>query len=372
MSNDTHRLQNPSELLTPCLLVYPDRIEANLRECIRIAGSADRMRPHVKTHKTAEIVAMELALGITRHKCATLAEARMLAEFGVRDILIAYPQVGPAIGRLAEIVAKFPDATVCICVESTKSLAVIDDHFDGRHLTLDAVIDVDVGMHRTGIPVGAGAIALYQAVDQSKSIRAVGLHAYDGHNHIGSLDERKAAVDALLSPVRDLVEQLVAFGFSVDRVVCGGTPTFPIFAELEIPGTRIELSPGTCVLSDYGYTSKYTDMDGFQYAAVLMTRVISKQHAGAVTLDLGHKATAADPPAGSRCHFLDIQAREGKQNEEHLVIETPAADSLQLGDILYVVPTHICPTVALHKELHVIEAGRVTKAWQVAARHRIY
>ncbi len=372
MPNTNHALVDPSQLLTPCLLVYPDRIGANLRECIRIAGSASRLRPHVKTHKTPEIVAMELALGITRHKCATLAEAQMLAECGVEDVLIAYPQIGPAIARLADITGQFPETKFCICVESLDNLAAINDHFQGRGLTIDAVVDVDVGMHRTGTPSNSDALDLYKAMDRSPAIRPAGLHAYDGHNHIGPLEEREASVRSLLQSVRELVTQITADGIAVDKVVCGGTPTFPIFAQLEIPGTCIELSPGTCVLSDYGYTSKYTDMDGFQYAAILMTRVISKQHDGAVTLDLGHKAIAADPPAGSRCHFLDIQANEGKQNEEHLVIETPAAKSLALGDVLYVVPTHICPTVALHKELQVVESGRVTKTWHVAARHRIY
>ncbi|GAB5402858.1 MAG: D-TA family PLP-dependent enzyme [Aureliella sp.] len=372
MPNASHALIDPSELLTPCLLVYPDLIESNLKECIRIAGSVDRLRPHVKTHKTPEIVAMELALGITRHKCATLAEAQMLAECGVKDILIAYPQIGPAIARLADITSQFPKTKFCICVESRDNAAAIDAHFRGRGLTIDAVVDVDVGMHRTGAPSNPDALELYQFIDQANAIRPTGLHAYDGHNHIGPIQQREASVQSLLEPVRALVDQISAAGMACDKVVCGGTPTFPVFAKADIPGTRIELSPGTCVLSDYGYTSKYTDMNGFQYAAILMTRVISKQHAGAVTLDLGHKAIAADPPAGGRCHFLDIEAHEGKQNEEHLVIESATADSLQLGDVLYVVPTHICPTVALHKELHVVESGRVTKTWQVAARHRLY
>lgn len=371
MQNE-HALHDPSDLLTPCLLVYPDRIEHNLRECIRIAGTADRLRLHVKTHKTPEIVAMELKLGIAKHKCATLAEAIMLAECGVRDILIAYPQVGPAIKRLADIVEQFPDTKFCITVECPENLNAIDSFFSQRKLAIDAMVDVDVGMHRTGIPSGEAAFNLYQAMDQASAIRATGLHVYDGHNHIGPRQERVQAVDAMLVPVLELVEKISSAGLPIQKIVCGGTPTFPVFAELDLPGIQIELSPGTCVLSDFGYTSKYTDMDGFQYAAILLTRVISKQHNGSVTLDLGHKAIAADPPAGSRCHFLDITATEGKQNEEHLVIESPQASQLAVGDVVYVVPTHICPTVALHKELQVVEQQKKTKTWQVAARDRIY
>lgn len=371
MQND-HSLHDPSEILTPCLLVYPDRIEHNLRECIRIAGSADRLRPHVKTHKTAEIVAMELKLGIAKHKCATLAEAVLLAECGVRDILIAYPQVGPAIKRLADIARQFPETKFCISVECPENLVEIDSVFSQRKLAIGAMMDLDVGMHRTGISSGDAAFDLYQAVDQASAVRAAGLHVYDGHNHIGPRQQRQQAVDSMLVPVRELVARITAAGLPLETIVCGGTPTFPIFAGLQLPGIQLELSPGTCVLSDFGYTSKYTDMDSFQYAAILMTRVVSKQHDGSVTLDLGHKAIAADPPAGSRCHFLDITATEGKQNEEHLVIDSPQASDLAAGDVLYVVPTHICPTVALHKELQVVEHQKKTKTWIVGARDRIY
>lgn len=369
----TYQLDNPQQLATPCLLVYPDIVAHNLAECVRIAGSVERLRPHVKTHKTPEIVQMELELGISKHKCATLSEARMLAECGVPDVLIAYPQVGPNIERLAGLVVEFPATQFSITTEDASNVAAIDAYFESKQLRLDVMVDLDVGMHRTGIQPGDAAAALYRAISTSRSLRPAGLHVYDGHNHLPDLAERTDSVHALMQPVRDLIEQLTRQGLQVPRVVCGGTPTFTIFAPMQIPGVLIELSPGTCVLSDHGYASAYRDMDGFRSAAVLMTRVVSKQHAGQLTLDLGHKAVAADPPAGKRCHFLGIpDAQELKQNEEHLVIQTSQAEQFALGDELYVLPTHICPTVALHSHMHVVSGGQIRGQWRVAARDRLY
>ncbi|HBE70698.1 MAG TPA: threonine aldolase [Planctomycetaceae bacterium] len=366
-----HKLNDPSELITPCLLVYPDRVRNNIQECIRIAGGPDRLRPHVKTHKCRQIVELELEMGITRHKCATLAEAEMLAEAGAKDVFIAYPQVGPAINRLLTILAKYTKTEFCVAIESVANATQIDSRLGEVRKNLDVLVDVDIGMHRTGVPVER-ALDVCRAVAAAKQLRFRGLHAYDGHNHLPKLVDRQDSVRGITTHLSSLTERLSASGLECATIVCGGTPTFPVFAQVEIADVSIELSPGTCILNDFGYSDAYRDMNGFEYAAILMTRVVSKQHSGHVTLDLGHKAVAGDPPAGRRCHFLDIDAVEGKQNEEHLVIQTPAAERLELGDVLYVVPTHICPTVALHSEMQVVKSGQVAGSWPVAARHRIY
>jgi D-serine deaminase-like pyridoxal phosphate-dependent protein len=137
----------------------------------------------------------------------------------------------------------------------------------------------------------------------------------------------------------------------------------------QIPG--LECSPGTFVLHDAGYGSKYADLAELIPAAALMTRVISRPHPRRVTLDLGTKAVAADPPLERRVRLLDVpEYTVVAHNEEHLVIETPAAEQFQIGDVLYALPGHICPTVALYRELLVVENGIVADRWLVAARDR--
>ena len=114
------------------------------------------------------------------------------------------------------------------------------------------------------------------------------------------------------------------------HLVLGGTPTFPIFAHMHLPGQ--ECSPGTCVLHDHGYSTRYTDLPMFTPAALLLTRVISRPAVGLLTLDLGTKAVASDPPAGKRCFLLNVPDYEPVlQNEEHFVIATPTARQLRRG-----------------------------------------
>src|SRR5262249_22729791 len=163
-------------------------------------------------------------------------------------------------------------------------------------------------------------------------------------------------------------DRLLKRGMDVPRMVVGGTPTFPIHAELDIPG--IECSPGTCILNDHGYSTKYPDLT-FTPAALLLTRVISHPKAGRVCLDLGHKAVAADP-SGPRARLLDLDdARPVNHSEEHLVLETSRADSLPIGTPLLAMPTHICPTMALHRRAYVIEDGALVDQWEVTARDRV-
>jgi D-threonine aldolase len=235
---------------------------------------------------------------------------------------------------------------------------------------VDVLLDVDVGQHRTGIAAGGEAVALYERIDRLPGLRPGGLHVYDGHNHQESFVERQAAALTQLEPVLKLRAALEAKGLPVPRLVLGGTPTFPIYARLDLPG--LECAPGTCILHDHGYGSRFADLSGFTPAALLLTRVISRPTATRLTLDLGYKAVASDPPAGQRCVLLDVPDYEPVlQNEEHFVVDTPAADRYRPGDEVFALPTHICPTCALHRQAHVVEGGRVTGAWDIAARDRV-
>jgi D-serine deaminase-like pyridoxal phosphate-dependent protein len=232
------------------------------------------------------------------------------------------------------------------------------------------LLDLDIGQHCTGIAAGADAVALYELIAKLPGLRPGGLHVYDGHNHQENLAERSAAVHSQFAPVLALRAELEKKGFPVPRLVVGGTPTFPIYAKLQLPG--LECSPGTCFLHDHGYGSRFADMTGFSPAALVLTRVISRPTANRVTLDLGYKAVASDPPAGQRCVLLNVpDYKPVLQNEEHFVVETPAAGQFKPGDEVYGVPTHICPTCAMHKQAYVVEDGRVMERWDIVARDRV-
>jgi D-serine deaminase-like pyridoxal phosphate-dependent protein len=364
-----YALSDPATVPTPALLFYPALIRRNLRRAIEVAGGADRLRPHVKTHKTRDIAAIELEMGIGKHKCATLAEAEMLAEAGAPDVLIAYPLVGPNAARLARLVARHPRTRFGALVDHPESARGLSAAVSGAGQKIDAVLDLNVGQDRTGIAVGREALALYELLADLPGLAPGGLHVYDGHNRQEALADRTAAVHALLGPVREFRAELERRGRPVPRLVLGGTPTFPVHAKLDDRGA--ECSPGTFVLHDHGYGIRFPDLAGFTPAAAVMTRVVSRPTAKRVTLDIGTKAVASDPPAGERCHIPGIpDYRAVAHNEEHLVVETPAADRFTPGDVLYAIPSHICPTVALYPRALVVEDGRVTAEWPITARDR--
>jgi D-serine deaminase-like pyridoxal phosphate-dependent protein len=335
-----------------------------------LAGGPERLRPHVKTHKTREIVALELEAGIRKHKCATIAEAEMVASCGAPDVLIAYPLVGPNCGRLARLVQVHPRCRFSVLVDHPVGILALSQALAAASQKVDVLLDIDVGQHRTGVAPGAEAVELYELIHRSPALTAAGLHVYDGHNHQESIVERQHAVHTQIEPVLKLRTALEQKNLPVPRIVVGGTPTFPVYARLDVPG--LECSPGTLVLHDHGYGSRFTDLLGLTPAALLLTRVISRPTPTRLTLDLGYKAVASDPPAGKRCRLLDVPDHEPiLQNEEHFVIETPAAGRYRPGDEIFAVPTHICPTVALHRQAYVIEGGQMAGTWEIAARDRV-
>jgi len=366
-----YRLANEADIPSPALIFFPELIRANIARIVELTGSPDRLRPHVKTHKTREIAQLQLAAGVTKHKCATIAEAEMLADAGAPDVLLAYPVVGPNLKRFTALVKKFP---------TTKFSALIDDPTLAEALSEAAVaagraigffIDLDVGQHRTGIAVGDKALSLYRKAAKLPNLTPEGLHAYDGHNNQESRADREAVGHAGLGPVLEFRTALERLGLPVPRVVAGGTPSFPVYASLrDIPG--LECSPGTYVLHDYGYGSRYGDLTGVTPAAVLLTRVVSRPTAERVTFDLGNKAVAADPPMAKRAQLLDVpDATIVGHNEEHLIVETPYAERYKPGDVAYALPWHICPTVALHREALIAENGQITGSWRIASRDRM-
>jgi D-serine deaminase-like pyridoxal phosphate-dependent protein len=368
--NPHYAIRDTSSIFSPALVFYKDLIRKNIAYAVDTVGDPKRLRPHVKTHKTLELVGLERDAGIVKHKCATLAEAEMLADAGATDVFIAYNMVGPNCRRLARLIRTYPQCRFSVTGDHPAALDTLSHVMAEERQTVDVLLDLDVGQHRTGIAPGPDAAALYEKIARLPGLRPGGLHVYDGHNHQESLAERKQAVMNLLEPVLSLRAALEKKGLPVPRVVGGGTPTFPVYAKLDLPG--LECSPGTCFLHDQGYGSRYTDMSGFTPAALLLTRVISKPLPTRLTLDLGYKAVASDPPAGKRLTLLDVSQYEAVlQNEEHLVIDTPAAAKYQPGDELFAVPTHICPTCAMHQRAYVVEGGDVVGTWDIVARDRV-
>jgi D-serine deaminase-like pyridoxal phosphate-dependent protein len=332
---------------------------------LRLAGGPARLRPHIKTHKLPELVRRQLELGITKFKCATIAEAEMAATAGAVDLLLAYQPVGPNVDRLLELAAKFPSVRFGCLADNADSIGDLSDAAARASAKIDVLLDLDVGQHRTGVDPGATAFDLYRLIASLPALTPGGLHAYDGHIHDRDLPARTLACNAAFAPVELLRRRLEREGLPVPRVVAGGTPTFPVHAQRE----GVELSPGTCVFWDAGYAQNLPDLR-FQPAAVMLTRVVSKPLPERLCLDLGHKAVASEMPH-PRVIFLNLpDATPVGHNEEHLIVETPHAAKFAVGACIYALPWHVCPTVALHQEVWVVENAVASLRWQVAARAR--
>lgn len=364
-----YAIADTSSIISPGVVIFRDLVEKNLEEMIRVAGSAARLRPHCKTHKMKEIVQLQLSRGIAKHKCATIAEAEMLAEAGAKEIFWAYNPVGPNIRRVVKFVEKYPNVKLAVTGDHPGPIGALGDALACAGKSVEVLLDIDSGQHRTGVQAGPAARDLYRLIANTKGITAGGFHLYDGHNHQTDVAERREAVLGCWKPALALRDELVAAGLPVPRIVAGGSGSFPIFASITDP--VIELSPGTVIFNDWGYGQAFPDLN-FTPAALLLTRVISRPMSDRVTLDLGYKAVASDPPAGNRLLFPDLpDAKAVLQNEEHLVLQTSQAQRYQPGDELLAIPRHVCPTCALHKQVYVVSGGRVTGTWQVAARDRM-
>jgi D-serine deaminase-like pyridoxal phosphate-dependent protein len=364
-----YEIADTSQILSPGLVVFREILEANIEQMLAIAGSPDRLRPHCKTHKMREVIQMQVARGVLMHKAATFAEAEMLVSAGAEDVFLAYSLVGPNIDRAVRFRQQHPQIVFSVTADHSRPIELLGAAMQEAGQTIEVLLDLDTGQHRTGVePGGEQAKQLYSQLVETPGISPGGLHMYDGQNHQTDLDERRVAVLACWKQASDFRDELVAVGWSVPRIVAGGTGSFPIYASLE--DQALQLSPGTCAFHDIGYGSMFPDLD-FKPAALLLTRVVSRPTRDRVTLDLGYKAVASDPPADRRVVIPDLpDAQLVLQNEEHLVVETSLAEKYQPGDELLAIPRHVCPTSALHKQVYVINRGKLVECWDVAARDR--
>ena len=219
-------------------------------------------------------------------------------------------------------------------------------------------------MNRTGVAPGKVMQLLLQ-IKGMKGLFVAGLHVYDGHVREPDVQVRAIQINEAFNPVASLLQE-ASFLFSHTlKIVAGGTPSFAIHGQRK----EVECSPGTFVFWDWGYSKSLPDAP-FMYAALVVTRVISVIDEYTICTDLGYKSVAAENPL-PRVFFINAPGAVAvSQSEEHLVLKLPAAHSLKIGAVLYGIPFHICPTVALYEVAYAAENNRITATLKVVARDR--
>lgn len=360
------RINDADTLDSPALVIFPERVRANIQLAISMVGDLNRIRPHIKTNKSSSAINLMMAAGITKFKCATIAEAELLGICGAKDVLLAYQPIGPKLLRFIKVIQQYPSINYSCVADSITAAKEQSKEFAAAGLRIPVYIDLNVGMNRTGIAPDENAIQLYSFLSSSPGISAAGLHAYDGHIRDLDMNTRTKACDDSFKLVTDLKQKLESAGMKVPVIIAGGSPTFPIHAQRK----GIECSPGTFIYWDNGYLTSCPEQS-FLPAAVLVTRIISLPVPGKICTDLGHKSVAAENEIGRRIFFLNAEdVQPVSQSEEHLVADVPPDHSYKVGDILYGLPIHICPTVALYERSFTIENRNITGEWKHEARDR--
>ena len=369
IEHDPYFIADPDAIETPAMVVFEAQVDANIAALCELVDGGSNLMAHVKTHKSEAIVCKQQAAGIAGFKCATLRELEMALDAGASEAILAYPMVQHLkVGRFAKIADTHPEARVCATAGDAAHVEALAAAAASRNRPLLVMLDLDVGMHRTGAALQGAAEQVYGAIHNTPGLDAAGLHAYDGHEHFQDPPERAGAAQKHIDDLKTLKNQLESAGLPVPRVVAGGSFSFAYYAATE----GFHGSPGTVVYWDINGTTRMPDLP-FRWAAMVLCQVVERhpdQHT--ITTDLGVKAIAADPLLESRVRLLGhLEARLILQNEEHGVFHWDGDDLPAIGQYLLAIPGHVCPTTIRYPGSYVIDAeGAVVDFYPHTARDR--
>lgn len=351
-------LRDPQTIPTPRLLIYRQHVQENLRRMRRLleeiapgSGYA-HLCPHVKTHKSSWTTHLQLDAGISHFK-ATPNEVEMLLEAGAGDVLVAYPLMPADAASVARLARSHPAARVAAQVSRPEHVAILAEAAARFEHTWDVLLDIDVGMGRTGAPAGQAA-ALYDLVDSTRGLHFIGVHGYDGHNHVPDAEERLRISRESMARLVSVVSDLRQHGARIERVVAAGSPTFQpdlryLLQEAEL-SMDVLVSPGTWIYWDTQYDRLLPGH--FVIAAVILAQVIDLPGKGRLTLNLGHKRWAIDQGPVEVFSFPGL--RVVGTSEEHTVLESDGSREFHIGEHLLIAPRHVCATVNLWEYATVI------------------
>jgi D-serine deaminase-like pyridoxal phosphate-dependent protein len=358
-----YHIENADSIDSPALLFFPERIKENIRRVSEMLP-LERLRPHVKTHKTKEIAEMQVAAGISKFKCATIAEAELLGMVKASDVLLAYQPVKAKALRLIQLINAYPETSFSCLVDNEATATMLSEVASSAEIILPVYIDLNVGMNRTGI-IPELAFELYEKCNSLPGLKMMGLHAYDGHIHHPDLETRRTMYEVSYGRVQQLTERLEAKGYN-PNIIAGGSPSFPFHLQNE----QVESSPGTFVLWDKGYGEECAEQE-FLPAAIILTRVISLPTSTRICVDLGYKSIASENPLDRRAYFISApDLQPVGHSEEHMVLEAGEGHSWKIGDVLYAIPIHVCPTVALYESAVTVIDNQGVGEWEIIARNR--
>jgi D-serine deaminase-like pyridoxal phosphate-dependent protein len=358
------------ELPTPALVIDLDIVERNLD---RMAGYCRdhglRLRPHTKTHKMLEVARMQIERGADGLTVAKVGEAEVMAKTAPKQILVGHPIFGQEkLNRLAQIAR---DVEVLIAIDDEATAMAISRTAVACGCTLGILVEFDVGMRRCGLPPGRACVSLAQTIEKLPGLQWRGLSTYFG-NVWGTEEERGREVDKVAVCVEQAIRAFHEAGMPVEIVSGGSTPS--AYFSHRIPGLT-EIRPGTYVFNDLNtYYQGSCSLE--DCAARVVTTVISTAVPGQAVIDAGSKTLSPDALGSGpmKGHGYVVEAPEVplvKLNEEHGYLRPISSRAFKIGDVLSVIPNHVCTCVNMHDEVFLMRNEQVVGSWKVAARGKI-
>ena len=353
---------------TPALLVDLDAFERNLDAMAgNVSGAGVRLRPHAKTHKCAVIARRQMALGAVGVCCQKVSEAQALAMAGVTDVLVSNQVVGRR--KIEHLVALAREAKIGVCVDDAGNATEIGAAAAAAGVTIDVLVEIDVGAGRCGVAPDGEALVLARRVASTDGLRFAGLQAYHGSaQHIRDYAERRQAIDAAASMARATVESLAEAGIECETVAGAGTGTWQFEAA---SGVYNELQAGSYIFMDVDYAKNFDEtgspFTAFEHALFVYATIMSRPVQSRAVLDAGLKAFATDC---GMPRLADIEsATVLNASDEHAVVDPAASNaSLAVGDKVRLIPGHCDPTVNLYDWYVCVRGDRVEALWPIVAR----
>ncbi|RAK90548.1 hypothetical protein BO79DRAFT_170405 [Aspergillus costaricaensis CBS 115574] len=357
-----------SSLDTPSMIVDLDLMESNIQKLFSaLLPTGLNIRPHLKTTKCAALAKRLVAAGAKGCCVAKVSEAEAITAAGFDDILITCEIIGaPKVQRLVELVKKHPGRLRTV-VDSEAGATAINEALEREGITtpLAVLIDLDVGLHRTGVTDAKAALALARHLSGLKHLKLIGVQGYEGHvQHMHSYEERRQECLASMKILTETAEALRKEGFQIDVVTGGGTGTVEFCAS--VPGVT-ELQPGSFIFMD----TDYRNAIGRDYSnsLTILSTVVSRQGERQVTIDAGLKSLTTD---SGLAECKDSRYTHQNLGDEHGALSwDEGTPDLKVGDRVEMVPSHIDPTINLHDFYFAHRGGVIEEIWSVDARGKV-
>jgi D-serine deaminase-like pyridoxal phosphate-dependent protein len=352
---------------TPALVIDCDAMEHNLRTMAEFfRDKPAKLRPHAKTHKSPVIAHKQIALGAVGITCAKLGEAEVMAEAGIKDILVANQVIGPT--KIARLIGLLHHTRVTVAVDDPENMRELARAASEQGVELDVLVEVNTGMNRCGVEPGEGAVQLARVASDLPGLRFRGIQAYEGHLvNIQNDDERAGRVAEAMAPIIATRRAIERSGIPVGIVSGGGTGTFAHTGTVE---GFDEVQAGSYVFLDSTYAGVGGIGERFTPALTVLATVISRPTPERVVLDTGRKTVGVDHGTPLLKGYPEgVQFKGFSEEHTTLIVEGPARE-LRRGDTVEIIPGHVCTTVNLHDCYYATRKGIVEAVWPVAGRGR--